>query len=252
MKYGVAPLKNTVILSEALTALKERPHSMPGMGVVFGPPGYGKTTAVDYLSTRDGGHLLIASATWSVATLVGQLADAVGARAGRSAADTLTRSIEELQRAPAPIFIDEVDRIIEQRRLIELIREIYDRSECPVVLVGMDGLRAEVARYPQLDGRIGRFVEFQPADLDDAAMLAATLCEVRLSPEFLARIHGLAGGEPRQIVKALQAAEEIAQRDNLEALGPEHVKEASRNINRPAGRTPVRGVKAPRGPRREK
>ncbi len=112
MRYGVAPLKNTILLSEALLALKERPQSMPGMGVVYGPPGYGKTTAVDYLATRDGGHLLIASATWSVATLVGQLADAVGARAARSSADTLTRSIEKLQRAPAPIFIDEVDRII--------------------------------------------------------------------------------------------------------------------------------------------
>ncbi len=133
-----------------------------------------------------------------------------------------------------------------------MIREIYDRSECPVVLVGMDGLRAEVARYPQLDGRIGRFVEFLPADLDDAAMLATTLCEIGLSPEFLAKIHGLAGGEPRQIVKALQAAEEIARRDGLQRVEAEHVREAARHINRPAGRTPIRAMKAPRAARKEK
>ena len=64
MKSKIVPITNVTRLAEAGEALLHRAAGMPGMGLVYGPSGYGKTTAVDYLATRDGGHLLIASATW--------------------------------------------------------------------------------------------------------------------------------------------------------------------------------------------
>ena len=189
MKSKIVPISNVARLSEAGTALLERPMGMPGMGLVFGPSGAGKTTAIAWLATRQHGVYVRARATTTPRSLLAGICRELGIAPSSTNDGTVEDIVQKLAETGRPLFIDEGDYLVNQTRLVETLRDIHDLSSVPVILVGMAGINRKIAGRKQLAGRIAQWVEFQPASIEDAQLLAKQLAEVEIEPALVATLH---------------------------------------------------------------
>ena len=228
MKYRILPIKNVSKLLDAGDALLNRSAGMPGIGMVWGPTGYGKTTAATWLITRTHGVYLRAMACWSPAAMLAAMQrelDLPPVRGGNAAA--VEAIVGRLAETGRPVFVDEADYVVERRLLVDTLRDIHDLSASPVILIGMSGLEKRIRGNPQFTGRTSQWIEFKGADLADSRILADGLCEVRIADDLLERIHaaatpkakGSSGAEIRRLVVAMGQVEAYARARGLGEIG---------------------------------
>jgi len=168
------------------------------IGLCHGPPGVGKTlSAAHYANWR---AVLPALVTALDTILVPTLAtDAVTSRAilyTPTVANTPRRIATEVERLERGmdmlveealhhdddhflvrkrhtglVIVDEADRL--QMAGLEQCRDLYDRGNFGVVLIGMPGLEKRLARYAQLYSRVGFVHHFRPLGTEEMRFILA-------------------------------------------------------------------------------
>lgn len=231
MRPRILPIKNVARLKTAGDALVNRSYGMPGIGLVWGPTGYGKTTACTWLVNQVNGLYIRAMRLWSPKTMLTAIARELDIAPRRLNNGELVEAIvERLAETGRPLFIDEADYVVESSRLVDTLRDIHDLSSAPVILIGMHGIEKRIRGNEQFTGRIAQWVGFQGADLDDARLLADGLAEVTVQPDLLTALHQAAtpkrrgkpgdeGAEVRRIVVGLGQIETFARARGLTTIG---------------------------------
>lgn len=219
MKNRLAPVKNVAALQAAYESLANRDPGVPGMGLVHGQTGAGKTTAITWLMNRTNAIYVRAAATWTPSSMLGKVMNELGsealARGASAMVDHITNAMSVDQR---PLFVDEADYLIHNLKMLETLRDIHDISGMPVLLVGMAGIEKRLSSRKQLLGRISQWVEFLPCDRDDAATLARTVCEVGIEPDLLDTLHEESRGSMRLMVVGLSRIESLAKAQGLPSV----------------------------------
>lgn len=210
MRHALAMVKNLSKLDTAYEALAGRAPGVPGMGLVYGFTGAGKTTALAWLVNRVHGVYLRATACWTPTALLGGLMVELGAAPlGRSAA-MVAHSAQELAMTQRPLFVDEADYLVRDPRMLDTLRDIHDLSGVPVILCGMEGLERQLVHRPLLARRVTQWVSFVAADREDARILADTVCEVGVADDLLDALHHDAQGSIGLMVVGLARIEALA------------------------------------------
>ena len=225
MKTRVVPIKNIFAMREAADALLSRSQGMPGMGLIYGPTGYGKTTATTWLVNQVHGVYVRSMALWSPKTMLEAIARELDIDVRRLTLAGMAGSIvQRLAETGRPLFIDEADYLVDSKRLVDTLRDIHDMSTSPVVLIGMSGIDRKLRGHPQLTGRMAQWVEFSGMDAEDVRMLADGLCDVRVEDDCLDELARRAtpkegGAEIRRVVVGLGNVEQHARRKGLASVG---------------------------------
>ncbi|MCU0918751.1 MAG: ATP-binding protein [Burkholderiaceae bacterium] len=194
MRNKLAFTKGVNDLAMTFDALATRDYGVPGMCLVHGYTGAGKTTAVTWLVNRTRGVYVRATSQWTPSTMLGSIMRELGASPLQRRQAMLDHIVEQITAAQRPLFVDEADYLLREADMLEALRDVHDLTNVPVILVGMQGIERRLVHRPQLARRLSHWVEFRASDLDDARTLAATVCEVGLDDELLARLHTEAKG----------------------------------------------------------
>lgn len=224
MKNVVAPVKNVVAAQDAFDSLCSRSLGVPGIGLIHGETGYGKTTAVTYLFNQVNGIYVRALSADTASSLLGRIMGELGAQPMARTARMVDYVLEHMSMHERPLFIDEADYLMDDIKLLETVRDIYDCTEVPVVLIGMDQIARRISTRKQFFNRISEWVEFKPADLEDVQIAASAMIDSRVTvePDLLDELRRQAKGEMRTIAIGLDKIERLALANDLDYISLAH------------------------------
>lgn len=218
MKPVVAPVKNVLSAQLAFENLLNRSFGVPGIGLFHGPSGTGKTTTSSLIYNQVNGVYVSARAHDTTSSLLGRIVEEFGAQPMHRVAKSVDFIIEQMSIQERPLFIDEADYLMNDVRMLDTVRDIYDGTEVPIILVGMDQIARRINSRKQFFNRISEWIEFHPSDLDDVATLAEYLLEdnIKVSEDLLEHLRAATSGELRRITIGLNRIESLAFANDLD------------------------------------
>lgn len=222
MKRVFAKTQNVERFLASMTRLHSRQEGIPGMALVFGEPGLGKTkTALWWVAHNDGVFIRtkkLMTGRWLLEEIVTELGEAPM----RRTSDLFKQAVEQLLERPRTIFVDEADYLAHDPRVLETLRDLHDITGTPIVLIGMDQADKKLARYKHLFDRFSEVLKFHPLTEVDIRMIANQLCEVPLSDCAVQYIASQAN-RFRRVIVWLYKAETLARTNSLREVTAKHL-----------------------------
>ncbi len=215
--------KNVKNFVATINNLQNRAEGIPGMALVYGEPGLGKSRAALWWAANNNGVLVTAkqsmSARWLLEDIVKELGDSPMYRTS----ELFEQIVKELISRPRVLLVDEIDYLATDKCAIEILRDIHDRTQNPIILIGMSMADKKLRRYKHLYDRFSEILHFEPFSCDDLKTLITELSEVKITDEAMEFIYKN-GNRFRQIVKLIDKAEKTAQRNELSEIGIKELK----------------------------
>ncbi|SFD72535.1 AAA domain-containing protein [Bosea sp. CRIB-10] len=219
-KQRFAPLKNVTALWTLVNRLQQRNDDLPGFGVFHGPPGFGKTKAAIYVHNKCQAPILTIGESWTRKKFLQKLLEELHeSKTKGTVADLTEKAILRLgENIDRPLLIDEADKAID-KGWIELIRELQDNSNTPIILIGEEELVSKLKPTPRVHDRVLDWVPAQPCDLDDTRKLATAYApQLQIADDLLELVRIESGGVARRISTTVSHIQEFAQTAGLTSL----------------------------------
>lgn len=221
-RYGsVAPLRNVALAMETAQRLIDRPAGVDGLGLFYGPSGYGKSRASLYLQNKHGALYLEVFDFWTRKVFVESLLSELGIdRPSGTIAGMMMQALRLLQDDPNRLLIiDEADKLVD-KGMIELVRDLYKGARIPVLLVGEEKLPQKLAAYERCQNRVTAFGMAEKCDLDDAIALGRIYHPtLELGADLLGLIVDQTKGVASRIVTTLAEVAQFARANKLSTIG---------------------------------
>ena len=230
MKNMVAITENIEFLTGFLSAL------IRGLAFLAAPPGLGKTTAalwyVDQVareSSPDRRPVFIrVLASDTPRSFLRRLAIELDLPPKFSLSDIHLQIEEDFLNFPRLLLIDEVDRLASNYRFVEIVRDLADVANIPVMLIGMPESKTQLIQFPQFHYRMrGNFIGFKPLTLKDTRRFADQVCEVTLDDAAIKEIHDGTNGIIGEILPELARAEKLARHNDLAVVKAGHLRKTA-------------------------
>jgi DNA transposition AAA+ family ATPase len=232
----VAALGNVALATSTLLRAMSAPEHLPRMVVFSGPSGFGKSYAASYLAARYQAYYIECKSTWTRKVVLQQILKRMGITPEATVNSMLEQVCEQLAVSGRALIVDEMDYLVE-KSAVEIVRDIYEGSQAPIMLIGEELLPKKLKRWERFHGRILDWAAAQPADLDDAMTLAEFYCrELEVDADAVAIIQKKANGSVRRICVNLELAQEEAIKAALSRITAEFVL----NLNLYTGEAPAR------------
>lgn len=234
--------KNIKAGQEALAYLLNRPVAhQPGLGMIYGPPGLGKTQFSRRTCIKHDFVYYSAKKADTAKSFIQSLAYLLMLRYHPNENPALTGSRSTLfnrcldiinanstkDHLPV-IFVDEVDNIIHSphEEIVGMLRDIVDNSAAIVMLVGMQNLRNKIVKLnAHYYNRVVYFCEFKPLSKSDVRALVRDLCEVTIDDAIMSTVITNSAGDARKVIKQIRLYEEISKKAGITHITIQDLKE---------------------------
>ena len=210
-------VKNFIGLVENLT---NKPKNIPKMGLVYGEPGLGKSQTALWLACKYDAIYLRATNLMTGRWLLEEIAKDMDEIPRYLTSDNFNLIVQKLKQKPQLIIVDEIDYLMNNLKTIEILRDIHDETDCPIIFVGMGLAHKKLERYKHLFDRFSEIVKFETFGVNDLSQIVSQLSEVTFTPDAVECIHSKFN-RFRQIVQLINQMETFAKDNNLTEITKE-------------------------------
>lgn len=216
-----APIRNVAAFLTLLDTVTNRDPGNPGMATFYGPSGYGKSTAAIYAANTSRACLVQMKSVWTAKNLCRAILADMGIRPAGTAADMVDQISEQLAITGTPLLIDEADVLV-AKNMVEIVRDIYESSFAPVILIGEEMMPQKLRRWERVHGRMLRWLGAEPASERDFDLLAGMRAPgIEIDAAVRAALMAAAKGSVRRLCINLDLLREMAELNDLARIGAE-------------------------------
>ena len=202
-------VKNFIGLVENLL---NKPKNIPKMGLIYGEPGLGKSQTALWLACKYDAIYLRATNLMTGRWLLEEIAKEMDEIPRYLTSDNFNLIAQKLKQKPQLIIVDEIDYLMNNLKTIEILRDIHDETNCPIIFVGMGLTHKKLERYKHLYDRFSEIVKFESFGVADLKQIFDGLSEIPFTTESIEYIHPKYN-RFRQIVQLINQLE-IYAKDN--------------------------------------
>lgn len=214
-----------------INSLQDKPDGISKMALVYGEPGLGKSRTALWLAAQNDAVYIRSANLMTGRWFLEELTEELDEIPRYWTSDLFKQCVNKLTERPQMLIIDEIDYLAGDQKTIETIRDIHDKTNVPIIFVGMTLAQKKLQRYRHLYDRISDIIQFKAFSVNDVREIIAQLCEVEVTDPAVNFIHAQAN-RFRQIVRLITKIEAVAATNNLEKLDENIIKEILKNESR--------------------
>lgn len=214
-------VKNFIGLVENLL---NKPKNSPKMGLIYGEPGLGKSQTALWLACKYDAIYLRATNLMTGRWLLEEIAKEMDEIPRYLTSDNFNLIVQKLKQKPQLIIVDEIDYLMNNLKTIEILRDIHDETDCPIIFVGMGLAHKKLERYKHLFDRFSEIVKFETFGVNDISQIINQLAEIKFTADSIEYIHKKYN-RFRQIVQLINQLEIVAKDNNLQEINVNVIKE---------------------------
>lgn len=225
MKKIFVKTKNVKNFIGLVENLQNKPKNIPKMGLVYGEPGLGKSQTALWLACKYDAIYLRATNLMTGRWLLEEIAKEMDEIPRYLTSDNFNLIVLKLKQKPQLIIVDEIDYLMNNLKTIEILRDIHDETNCPIIFVGMGLVHKKLERYKHLYDRFSEILKFEIFGVNDLSQIFGQLSEIPFTPDAVEYIHSKYN-RFRQIVQLINQMETFAKDNNLTEI----IKEITEQI----------------------
>ena len=228
MKKVFVKTNNVKRFITMMNNLQNRAEGVPGMGLVYGEPGLGKSQAINWWAFKNDAILVRCTQLMTAKWLLTEILDYMSEIKPYSVSDCFNEVIRNLLITPRVLIVDEIDYLTIDSRAVETLRDIHDKTNVPVILVGMTNANSRLKKFSHLYDRLSEIVKFEKFSKNDIKIIVKELSEIEMTDCAIKYIYSNLN-RFRQIVKVINKAEILAKANGLSSIDEIIIKEAITN-----------------------
>ena len=122
------------------------------------------------------------------------------------------------------IIVDEVDYLIGDKNVIEILRDIQDMTNVPIILSGMEFVNRKIARFKHIKSRLYKSLKLKYYDENEIKDILEQLTNLQFTDGAIKYL-ALRKVPFRQIVQTIQELESYSQTNNISEINETKVIE---------------------------
>lgn len=199
MIANIVPLTNVGLLSAAIGRALQRPVGLPGLVVMYGPSGLGKSVSAAYAANQYRAYYVECRHTWTKKAFLQAILREMSIKPAAYLYEMVDQVAEQLSRSGRPLIVDDVQYLLD-KSAADVLTDLYNASQGTIVLIGEENVSSSLGKLERLHNRVLEWVPAQSATLGDVQRLAsATYPGVAFAEDLLTDLNKAVKGCLRRI-----------------------------------------------------
>lgn len=224
-KSSIAQIRNISQCYEAVKRTMERNPLLPGISAFYGPSGFGKSTAANFVATKTNAFYVQVKSTYTKKAFLQALLREMSIPYPATLSEMMELATSELAKSGRPLIIDEFDHLMKGDK-VELIRDLYEGSQGTFLIIGEEMLARKLEKWERFHGRILNWVPALPADINDVTLLASIYApKLEVDEPVLEQLLAQVRGSTRRVSTNLEMLNEKALEAGVRHISKQVLKE---------------------------